>query len=161
MWRLQLSSCQLDRCGYLSHLSWHLSKAFCDSLGLTQSVNFPTRITTNGTLSLLDLILSNLPENICCSSSAPIGSSDHVLVKVDISLCYQRTTSPLSSLAFHSSRLAGSPSSHQTSRLASHRYFLQHQLILGILSKKLALSHAQIYPLLSSVVLPFLPPLVP
>ena len=29
---------------------------------------------------------SPFPENICCSSSAPIGSSDHVVVKVDISL---------------------------------------------------------------------------
>ena len=38
-----------------------------------------------GTPSLLDLILTNLPENIFCSSSAPIGSSDHMLVKVDIS----------------------------------------------------------------------------
>ena len=57
------------------------AKDFCDSLGLTQSVNFPNRISTNGTLSLLDLILTNFPENICCSSSTPIGSSDHVLVK--------------------------------------------------------------------------------
>ena len=48
--------------------------------------------------------------------------------------------------------------SSKATRLVSHRYFLQHQLILGILSKKLALSHAQIYPLLSSVVLPFLHP---
>ncbi len=62
------------------------AKAFYDSLGLTQSVNFPTRISTNGTPSLLDLILTNFPDNICCSSSAPIGSSDHTLVKVDISL---------------------------------------------------------------------------
>ncbi len=77
-----------------------------------------------------------------------------------LSGCYQRTTSPPSSLAIHSSRLAGSPSSHQTSRLVSHRYVLQHQLILGILSKKLALPHAQIYPLSSSVVLSFLPPVV-
>ena len=66
------------------------AKAFCDSLGLTQSVNFLTRISTNGTPSLLDLILTNFPDNICCSSSAPIGSSDHVLVKVDISGYYQR-----------------------------------------------------------------------
>ena len=66
------------------------AKAFCDSLGLTQSVNFPTRISTNSTLSLLDLILTNFPENICCSSSAPIGSSDHVLIKVDISLAIIR-----------------------------------------------------------------------
>ena len=62
------------------------AKAFCDSLELTQSVNFSTQISTNGTLSLLDLILTNFPENICCSSSAPIGSSYHVLVKVDFSL---------------------------------------------------------------------------
>ena len=66
------------------------AKDFCDSLGLTQSVNFPTRISTNGTPSLLDLILTNFPDNICCSSSAPIGSSDHVLVKVDISLAVIR-----------------------------------------------------------------------
>ena len=62
------------------------AKAFCDSLGLTQSVNFPTRISTNGTLSLLDLILTNFPENVCCSSSAPFCSSYHMLVKMDISL---------------------------------------------------------------------------
>ena len=42
-------------------------KDFCDSLGLTQSVNFPTRISANGTPSLLDLILTDFPENICCS----------------------------------------------------------------------------------------------
>ena len=59
-------------------------------MGLTQSVNFPTRISTNGTPSLLDLILTNFPDNICFSSSAPIGSSDHVLVKVDISLAVIR-----------------------------------------------------------------------
>ena len=66
------------------------AKAFCVSLGLTQSVNFPTRISTNSTLSLLDLNLTNVPENICCSSSGPIGSSDHMLVKVDISLAIIR-----------------------------------------------------------------------
>ena len=66
------------------------AKAFCDSFGPTQSVNFPTRISTNGTLSLLDLILTNFPENICCSSSAPISSSDHVLVKVNIPLAVIR-----------------------------------------------------------------------
>ena len=84
-------SYQLAWCGYLS-LTCHgtSAKDFCDSLGLTQSVNFPTRIPTNGTPSLLDLILTNIPENICCSSSAPIGSSDHVLVKVDISLAVIR-----------------------------------------------------------------------
>ena len=66
------------------------AKAFCDSLGLTQSVNFLTRISTNGALSLLDLILTNFPENTCCSSSVPISSSDHMLVKVDISLAVIR-----------------------------------------------------------------------
>ena len=78
--------------GVGTSLTYHgtSAKAFCDSLGLTQSVNFLTRISTNGTLSLLDLILTNFPENICCSSSAPIGSSDHVLVKVDISLAVIR-----------------------------------------------------------------------
>ena len=66
------------------------AKAFSDSLGLPQSVNFLTRILINGTPSLLDLILTNFPDNICCSSSAPIGSSDHVLVQVDISLAIIR-----------------------------------------------------------------------
>ena len=68
------------------------AKDFCDSLGLTQFVNFLTGSQSMLTgfqpvpLSLLDLILTNFTENICCSSSAPIGSSDHVLVKVNISL---------------------------------------------------------------------------
>ena len=69
------------------------AKDFCDSLGLTQSVNFPTRISTNGAPSLLNLILTNFHENICCSSSDPIGSSDHVLVKVTISLAIIREPS--------------------------------------------------------------------
>ena len=56
-------------------------------------VNFPTRISTNGTPSLLDLILTNIAENVHCSSSAPIGSSDHVLVKVTISLAIIREPS--------------------------------------------------------------------
>ena len=66
------------------------AKYFCDSLGLKQSVTFLTWISNNGTPSLLDLILSNFPENVCCSSSAPIGSSHHVLVKVNISLAVIR-----------------------------------------------------------------------
>ena len=49
------------------------AKDFCGSLGLTQSVNFPTRISINSTPYFLDLILTNFPENICCSSSAPNG----------------------------------------------------------------------------------------
>ena len=35
------------------------AKDFCYSLGLTQSVTSPTRISANGTPSLLDLILTN------------------------------------------------------------------------------------------------------
>ena len=38
-----------------------LAKDFCDSLGMTQSVNFPTQISTNGTPSLLDLIFHKFP----------------------------------------------------------------------------------------------------
>ena len=80
--------------GVGTSLSWHgtSAKDFCDSLGLTQSVNFPIRISPNGTPSLLDLILTNFPqfENICCFSSTPIGSSDHMLVKIDISLAVIR-----------------------------------------------------------------------
>ena len=55
-------------------------------MGLTQSVNFPTQISPNGKFSLLDLVMTNFPANVSCSSSATIGSSDHVLVKVNISM---------------------------------------------------------------------------
>ena len=112
------------------------AKAFCDSFGLTQSVNFPTWISTNGTPSLLDLILTNFPENICCSSSTPII---WITVESGISL-----------------RLTGS----DFKQPLNFQNGLQYQLILGIISKKLALSPAQIYPLESSVVLPFLAPMV-
>ena len=79
------------------------AKDFCDSLGLTQSVNFPTRISTNGTPSLLDLILTNFPENICCSSSTPIGYFwPRACQSKHLSGCYERTTSAPLSLAFHS-----------------------------------------------------------
>ena len=66
------------------------TKDFCDSLGMTQSVNFLTQISTNGTPSRLDLILTHFPENICFPSSTPIGSSNHMLIKVDISLAVIR-----------------------------------------------------------------------
>ena len=55
-------------------------------MGLIQSVNSLTRISTNGTPPLLNLILTNFPENICCSSTAPIGSSHQYLSK-KASLC--------------------------------------------------------------------------
>ena len=42
------------------------AKGFCDSLGPTQSVKFPTWISVNGTPSLLDLVLTNFPANVCC-----------------------------------------------------------------------------------------------
>uniref|UniRef100_A0A8C4NKW1 Zinc finger protein n=1 Tax=Eptatretus burgeri TaxID=7764 RepID=A0A8C4NKW1_EPTBU len=54
----------------------------------TSATHWDGHIPTNGTPSLLDLILTNFPENICCSSSTQIGSSDHMLVKVNISRCY-------------------------------------------------------------------------
>ena len=92
--------CQLAGCGSLSHLPFSSVKDICDSLGLKQSVNFLTRISTNGTPSLLDLILTNFPENVCCSSSAPIGQSDHMLVKVNISLAVIREP-PLHRLVWH------------------------------------------------------------
>ena len=136
------------------------AKAFCDSLELTQSVNFPTRISTNGTLSILDLILANSPENICCSSSAPIGSSDHVLVKVDISRAVIRepphrhrvwhfTQADWQGLQAAIKLIDWSPIA-TFSNINSSWEFFQRNL----------LSHAEVYPLSSSVVLPVLPPLV-
>ena len=61
------------------------AKDFCDSTGLTQSVNFPTQISPNGKYSFLDLVMTKFPTNVSCSFSAPIGSRDHMLVKVNIS----------------------------------------------------------------------------
>ena len=44
------------------------AKVFCDSIGLTQSVNFPTQISPNGKSSLLDLVMSNFPAHVSCLS---------------------------------------------------------------------------------------------
>ena len=78
--------------GVATHLTSHSSSAkdFCDSMGLTQSVNFTTQISINGKASLLDLVMINFPANVSCSFSALIGSSDHLLVKVIISLAILR-----------------------------------------------------------------------
>ena len=55
-------------------------------MGLTQSVNFLTHISPNSKSSLLlDLVVTNFPENVSCSSSAPIGSFDLMLVRVNMS----------------------------------------------------------------------------
>ncbi len=136
------------------------AKDFCDSLGLTQSVIFPTRISTNGTPSLLDLIWTNFSENICCSSSAPIDSSDHVLVKVNISLALIREP-PQHCRVWHFTQtywqglqaaiklLDWSPIA-TFSNINSSWEFFQRNL--------LSLMHRFI-PLSSSVVLPFLLPM--
>ena len=57
---------------------------------MTRSVNFPTRISPNGKSPFLDLVMTNFPANVSSSSSAPIGSSDHMLVKVNITLAILR-----------------------------------------------------------------------
>ena len=63
------------------------AKYFFHSMGLTLIGQLPNPDLNK---SILDLILTNSPENICCSSSAPIGSSDQMFVKVDISLAVIR-----------------------------------------------------------------------
>ena len=69
-------------------------------MGLTQSMNFQTWISPNSKSSLLDLVITNIPTNVSCSSSAPIGSSDHVLMKVNISGYSKRTAStPVSDIS--------------------------------------------------------------
>ena len=62
------------------------AQGFCDSMELIQPVNFPTWISPNSKYSLLKLVMTNLPTNFSCSFSAPIVSSDYVLVRVNISL---------------------------------------------------------------------------
>ena len=86
---LQLSPCKVPGCTSLTSHS-NSAKDFCDSMGLTQSVNFRTRISPNGKSSLLDLVMTNFPANVSYSSSAPIGSSEHMLVRVNISLAILR-----------------------------------------------------------------------
>ena len=136
------------------------AKDFFDSLELTQSVSFLTLISTNGTPSCLDLILTNFPENIC-SSSAPIGSFDRMLVKVDISLAVIREP-PQHRRVWHFTQadwqgiqaaiklLDWSPISTSSDINLSWDLFQRNLLSLI----------PQIYPISSSVVLPFLPPMV-
>ena len=60
------------------------AKDFCDSMKLTQSVNFATQISLNGKSSLLDLVMTNFPANVSCSLS------DHMFVKANVSLAILR-----------------------------------------------------------------------
>jgi len=53
--------------------------------GRTQCVDFLTWISFNGKSSLLDLVITNLPAHVSWSSSTLFGSSDHVLVRVNMS----------------------------------------------------------------------------
>jgi len=55
------------------------------------------------------------PANVSCSSSAPFGSSDHMLLNVNISSDSQRATSTPVNLAVHSGRLAKTASIHLSS----------------------------------------------
>ena len=59
---------------------------FSDSMRLTRCVNFPTGISPNGKSSILELVITVFHANVSCSPFAIIGSSDHVLVRVNISL---------------------------------------------------------------------------
>uniref|UniRef100_UPI00358E1B92 pachytene checkpoint protein 2 homolog n=1 Tax=Myxine glutinosa TaxID=7769 RepID=UPI00358E1B92 len=55
-------------------------------LGLTKFVNLLTWISPKGKSSFLDFVFTNIPANVSCYPSATIGSSDHKLVMVNISL---------------------------------------------------------------------------
>ena len=48
-------------------------------------MDFLTWISFNGKSSLLDLVITNLPAHVSWSSSTLFGSSDHVLVRVNMS----------------------------------------------------------------------------
>jgi len=71
------------------------AKDFCDSIGLTRSVNFSTRISPNGKSPLPDLVITNIPTNVSWSFSAPVGSSDHVLWNPESYLCAGESGSSL------------------------------------------------------------------
>ena len=153
MWRLQLSSCQLARCGYLSHLSWHFKRLIGTDCQLPDP-DLSQRYSISSGFNL-----TNFPENVCCSS-APIDSSDHMLVKVVISLAVIREP-PQRRRIWHFTQanwqvLQGaikfqdwSPISTLTDINSSWEFFQRYFL-----------SHTQIYPISSSVVLPFLLPMV-
>ena len=84
-------------------------------MGLTQSVNFPTRISLIGKSSLLDFLQMPLALPL-----PQLVHLNHVLLKINISCYFQRAVSTPASLAVHSGRLAGTTSSHLSSGLVFH-----------------------------------------
>ena len=68
---------------------------------ITQSVKFPTWISTNRKSFLLDLVMTHFPTNVSCPYSAPIGSSDHMLVIVHISGYILRELPQCQQLVWH------------------------------------------------------------
>lgn len=56
-----------------------LFKGLAELYQLTQLINEPTRITESSK-SLIDIILTNMPNRIVCSGVLPLGISDHCLV---------------------------------------------------------------------------------
>lgn len=68
----------------------------CTDFGLTQLVNFPTRVTKT-TSSILDLILTSEPDVVSSVTSTP-GISDHDLIQATISLPFSRMRKQLKTI---------------------------------------------------------------
>ena len=83
------------------------AKAFYDFVGLTKSVNFQNQISTTGTSSLLDAIMTNFAPNYLCLCSV-LGSSDHCFCQCQYRSGYcNGTTSMMQNMAVHTDQLAG------------------------------------------------------
>ena len=78
-------------CGDLERQSSGVAaKTICETAALTQSVFFLPYISSNGSHSLLDVVTSNFLSNLPCCSSAPLGFSNHIFVKVFVSFAIFR-----------------------------------------------------------------------
>lgn len=68
----------------------------CSDFGLTQLVNFPTRVTDT-TSSILDLILTSEPDIVSSVSNVP-GISDHDIIQANILLPFSRMRKQLKTI---------------------------------------------------------------
>ena len=90
MWWFKLSPCILAGCWYLSHQPWHFSKGLRWLRGTDSLCDLSDQDFSQWQILPSRLGDGKLPENVSCSLSAPIASSDHMPMRVNISLAIRR-----------------------------------------------------------------------
>jgi len=134
-------------------------------------VDFLTWISFNGKSSLLDLVITNLPAHVSWSSSTLFGSSDHVLVRVNMSpailreLRHRHQVGQFTQVDWQGlqaaislqdwSSILAAPDINSKPAFAYAWEFWEFVHI-----NLLSLSYAQIHPISSSVIIPNLPPMI-